>query len=357
MDYRLLIINPGSTSTKIAVYDNDQEIFKVSIPHKPEDLAKYDTTMDQLEYRTGLVEQTLTEQNIPLSSLSAIIARGGLLPPIKAGAYKVNEDMVWQLRNKPGHEHASNLAAVIGYEMGKKLHIDTYIYDGVTVEEMDEIIKVTGVPSIRRTGMGHNLNMRAMAIKYAQEHNKAYKDIKVIVAHLGGGFSVSYHNGGRIADIMSDENGSFTPERAGALPTYQLIHLAYSGKYSEKEMMRLLKTGSGLMAYLGTIDSRDVEAMIEKDDEKAKFIYEAMALNLSKSIWSLGGITNGDVEAIILTGGIGYSKMFTQMVTERVSNLAPVFVYPGENEMFALATGGLRVLRGEEECHTFVKSE
>lgn len=357
MTYRILTINPGSTSTKIAVYEDFEELYKDNITHEGSELAQYNSIMDQFEYREKLVLKSLAEHNIPIESLSAIVARGGLLPPIKAGAYRVNEDMVWQLKNKPDHEHASNLAAVIGDAIARPNNIPCYIYDGVTVDEMEPVLKVTGMPSMTRKGMGHNLNMRAMAIAYTKDHGKKYNDATIIVAHLGGGISISLHHKGRIADIMSDETGPFSPERSGALPVHQLIKMITAGNYTEKELMKIVKTQCGLMAYFGTTDIRDVEELIQKGDEKAKLIYEAMALNIAKCICSEAPIVQGKIDAIVLTGGMAYSEKFTKLIIDEVSFLAPVYVYAGENEMKALAEGGLRVLQGLEVAKEYKRQE
>lgn len=352
---KLLIINPGSTSTKIAVYDGENPLFVESIPHSAEDLAKFDSLVDQFEFRKDLVIETMKNHGVSVDDLTAIVARGGLLPPIEAGAYEVNEDMVWQLRYAPAHEHASNLGTLIAYAISSKENIPAYIYDGVTVDEMLPILKVTGLPFITRKGMGHNLNMRAAAMKYAKEHGKAYKDCTLIVVHLGGGISVSLHHDGKVADIINDEDGPFAPERAGSLPLFQVIDMMCSGKYDHKSAMKLVKSQGGLVAHLGTNDTRDVQRMIDEGDEHAKFIYEAMAMNVARNIAKEAPVVNGKVEAIVLTGGIAYSELFTSMVKERVEFIAPVVIYPGENEMESLALGGLRVLRGEEKAKTFVK--
>lgn len=354
---KLLIINPGSTSTKIAVYDGETQLFVESISHSAEVIAKYDALVDQFEFRKELVLEAMKNHGIFEEDLTAIVARGGLLPPMEAGAYEVNDDMVWQLRYAPEHEHASNLGALIAYAISSELGIKSYIYDGVTVDEMLPILRVVGFPEMRRKGMGHNLNMRAAAMRYAKEHGKAYKDCSLIVVHLGGGISVSLHTGGKVADIINDEDGPFAPERAGALPLFQVIDMMTSGKYDHKTAMKRVKTQGGIVAHLGTNDTRDVEKMIADGDEHAKFIYEAMAMSVARNIAREVPVVKGNVEAIILTGGIAYSEMFTGMVKELVDYIAPVIVYAGENEMQSLALGGLRVLRGEEEAKAFTKVE
>ena len=290
---------------------------------------------DQYEFRRELVLDCLKRHSVPLDSLTAIVSRGGLLTPIEAGAYEVNDDMVWQLKNKPQNEHASNVGAMIARSISLQLGIPAYIYDGVTVDELLPINKLTGLPSMRRKGMGHNLNTRAAALRYARENGRDYKDITVIVAHLGGGISVNLHHNGKIEDFINDEEGPFSPERAGGLPMFDVIKECFSGRYDYKGMMKLVKNQGGLMAHLGTTDSRAVEQMIQSGDAHAKLVYDAMILN----------------------SGIAYSQYVTSEIEKRVSFLAPVVVYPGEDEMRSLALGGLRVLRGQETAKIFHKSE
>ena len=352
---KILVLNPGSTSTKLAVYEGETSLFVESIVHSAEELAPFDRVAEQYQFRKELVLACLEKHGIALESLSAVVSRGGLLPPIKAGAYEVNEDMVWQLENKPANEHASNVGAMIAHSISKQLSIPAYIYDGVTVDEMDELNRITGLPCFRRKGMGHNLNTRAAALRYAKEQGKSYNDITVIVAHLGGGISVNLHTEGHIADFISDDEGPFSPERAGGLPMFGVIKMCYEEGNTYKSMMRTVKSKGGLMAYFGTTDSRDVEKMMAEGNEQAKLVYDAMALNVAKNIGKVAPVVDGKVDAIILTGGIAYSKYFTETVAKRVSFIAPVVVYPGENEMESLAKGCLRVLRGEEEARVFVK--
>lgn len=354
---KLLIINPGSTSTKIAVFEDEKALFIESISHDSESLSKYDNIVDQYEFRRDLIIETLIKKEISLNDISGIVARGGLLPPVEAGAYKVNDDMVWQLRFAPQNEHASNLGAIIAYSISVEYGIPAFVYDGVTVDEMLPIVKITGLPEMRRKGLGHNLNMRAAAMRYAKENNKEYRDCSLIVSHLGGGISVSLHKDGRVADIVTDEEGPFSPERTGGLPLFQVIDMATSGKYDKKSLMKIVKNKGGLMAYFGVNDTRVVEKMIEEGNEKAKLIYEAMALNVAKYIAYESAVVNGQVEAILITGGIANSKLFTSLVKERIEFIAPVIIYPGENEMESLALGGLRVLKGLEKAKEFKKTE
>ena len=281
---RLLILNPGSTSTKLAVFDGEEPLFVESITHSAEELAPFDCVADQYEFRRELVLDCLKRHSVPLDSLTAIVSRGGLPTPIEAGAYEVNDDMVWQLKNKPQNEHASNVGAMIARSISLQLGIPAYIYDGVTVDELLPINKLTGLPSMRRKGMGHNLNTRAAALRYARENGRDYKDITVIVAHLGGGISVNLHHNGKIEDFINDEEGPFSPERAGGLPMFDVIKECFSGRYDYKGMMKLVKNQGGLMAHLGTTDSRAVEQMIQSGDAHAKLVYDAMILNIAKNI-------------------------------------------------------------------------
>lgn len=354
---KLLILNPGSTSTKIAVFEGETPLFTESIVHTPEELAPFEHVADQYEFRKELVVKTLEKHSVSLDSLSGIVSRGGLLTPIHAGAYEVSDDMVWQLKNRPQNEHASNVGAMIARAISVEYGIPAYIYDGITVDELLPINKITGLPMLRRKGMGHNLNTRAAAMRYARECGKRYEDITVIVAHMGGGISVNLHNNGRIEDFINDEEGPFSPERAGGLPMFDVIKMCFDGEHTYDSMMKLVKRQGGLMAHLGTTDSREVEKMIEGGDGHAKQIYEAMALNIAKNIAKCAPNVCGRVDAILLTGGIAYSQYVTSFIRDRVDFIAPVVVYPGEDEMLSLALGGLRVLRGEEKAQTYTKVE
>ena len=354
---KLLIINPGSTSTKIAVYEDETPLFTESITHSAKDLEPFEHVADQFEFRKDLIVKALQAHGVQLESLTGIVARGGLLKPIRAGAYEVNDDMVWQLRYRPRHEHASNVGALIAHAISAEYRIPAFIYDGVTVNEMDPINKISGIPELSRTGLGHYLNTRAAAMRYARETGKAYQDITVIVAHLGGGISVNLHHGGRVVDFISDDEGPFSPERAGGLPMFGVIGMCFDGKHTHDSMMKMVKRQGGLVAHLGTTDSREVEKMIAAGDEHAKLIYDAMALNVAKNIGKIAPYISGRVDAILLTGGIAYSKYFTESVRGRVEFIAPVTVYPGEDEMLSLALGGLRVLRGEEKAEVYVRDE
>lgn len=353
---RILAINPGSTSTKIAVYDDETPVFVKVIDHSKEELAPFKEIFDQYQYRKDLVLKTMEENGVSRGTLTAVVSRGGLLPPVPAGAFEVNDDIVWQLHYKPQNEHASNLGAPIAKAIADELGLKAYIYDPVTVDEMDDIAKVSGLPEMRRKSLGHPLNMRAAAHKYAAECGVPYEKMNLIIAHLGGGITISYHQQGRMIDMVSDEEGPFSPERTGGLPLFQVLEMATDGR-DFKTLYKYVKTKGGLMGHLGTNDARAVEKMIAEGDSHAALIYEAMAHNIAKFIGGLATVARGKVDAIIITGGIAHSKMFTAWIEERVGFIAPVKIIPGENEMESLVNGTLRVLRGQETAHTFVKVE
>jgi butyrate kinase len=351
--HRILVVNPGSTSTKIALYHDEEPLFTENINHSSQTLAPYRKIADQYDMRRDVVLKVLSLHDIKLSTLSAVVGRGGLLPPVKAGAYEVNRKMVDALRYHPRLEHASNLGGIIAYEIASPLYIPAYIYDPVTVDEMEPIAKIAGLSEMRRESLGHNLNMRATSIRYAKQQGKELSHMNLITAHLGGGITISLFREGRMVDIVSDDEGPFSPERSGGLPMFQLIEMATSGKYDYKSLMKKVKSQGGLISYFGTSNAREVEQMIDAGDEKAALVYEAMAYNIAKNIGKLAAAAQGRVDAIILTGGLAYSKMLTQWIAKRVNFIAPVKIMPGENEMEALAFGALRVLRGEETAHTF----
>lgn len=353
MSYKILAINPGSTSTKISLYEDELEIFTKKLDHPLEQIEKFDNVEDQLNMRKELVMAFLKEKNFDIKELSAVVARGGMLPPVNTGAYIINELMVDRVENRPIMEHASNLAAPIAYGIAKEVGIPSYIYDCVMADELPDIARISGMPDIPRTSSSHVLNTRAMAIKAANIRGIKYEDMNIIVAHLGGGISINVHEKGRIIDLVSDDEGPFSPERAGRVPCRDLINLCYSGKYDKKTMQRKLRGNGGLRAYLNTIDAREVEQMINGGNEEAKLVYEAMAYQIAKGIGELATVIEGNVDVIILTGGIAYSRMLTDWIVKRVRFIAPVEILAGENEMEALAFGALRVLRGEEAAREY----
>ncbi|MGL6104832.1 butyrate kinase [Romboutsia sp.] len=353
MNYRILAINPGSTSTKISVYDNDQQVLVKGIDHLAEEISKYDRIQDQFNMRKEEVLNVLNENNIDIKTLSAVVGRGGLLPPVKSGAYLVTEEMIDRLVNRPVLEHASNLGALISHEIAKEIGVNAYIYDSVAVDELTDIARLSGVEGMDRASLSHALNSRAMAIKYAKENDKKYSDLNLIVAHLGGGISISIHEKGQMVDIVSDDEGPFSPERSGRVPCKTLIDRCFSGNYTHREMLKVIRGKGGIVSYLGTVDVREVEKMISEGNEKAKLVHDAMIYQISKGIGELSTVVDGKVDAIIVTGGIAYSNMITSAIKKKVEFIAPVAVLPGENELESLSLGVLRVLNGEEEARVY----
>lgn len=353
MGYKILAINPGSTSTKIAVYEDEQMIFSKAINHSSKELEAYKNVTDQFEMRKEQILNSLKENDFKKEKLDAIVGRGGILPPVKSGAYLVNDIMIERLKNNPLVEHASNLGALISYEIAKELGLNAYIYDSVSVDELDNVARVLGFCEVERTCLSHALNSRAMAIKFAKENNKDYKDLNLIVAHLGGGITISAHKKGKMVDVVSDDEGPFSPERSGRIPVKKVIDMCYSGKYSYKEMLKKVRGKGGIVAHLDTVDIREVENMIENGDNKAKLIYDALIYQVGKGIGELSTVLKGKVDEIILTGGIAYSKNLTKELEERVKFIAPVNVLPGENELEALSYGILRILRGQENYREY----
>lgn len=350
MNYRILVINPGSTSTKIALFKDEEPVFSVNISHPAEELAKFPKIIDQYDFRKEIILKELESRGERVESLSAVVGRGGLLRPIPSGTYIVTEKMLEDLRAGVNGEHASNLGALIADAIARPLGIPAYIVDPVVVDEMDPIAKVTGLPFIKRKSILHALNQKRIARIAANDLGNKYEEANLIVVHLGGGISVAAHKKGRIVDVNNALNGDgpIAPERAGSLPAWQLVELCFSGKYTKDEIKKLLAGKGGVIAYLGTNDMRVAEEMVNKGDQKAKFIMEAMAYTVAKWIGMMATVLEGDVDAIVLTGGLAYYKDFVSWVERRVKFIAPIRVYPGGDEMRALAEGALRVLRGQE---------
>ncbi|MBP2635912.1 MAG: butyrate kinase [Firmicutes bacterium] len=357
INFRVLAINPGSTSTKIAVFDNEQLLLEQVIRYSNEELAPFNTVIEQYEFRKSGILTTLEENNIDIASLNAVVGRGGLLKPIEGGTYEVNEAMLADLRQaKNGQEHASNLGGVLAKEIADNLNIPAYIVDPVVVDELADVARVSGLPGCDRVSIFHALNQKAVARKISQELGKSYEQANLIIAHMGGGITVGAHQGGKVIDVNDGlyGEGPFSPERTGGLPTGRLIDLCFSGKYtSPAEVRKIIAGKGGLVAYLNTNDGREVCNRIENGDEKAKLIYSAMAYQIAKEIAASSAVLFGKVDAIVLTGGLAYDKLLVKMITERVTFIAEVKVFPGENEMSALAEGALRVLRGQERAKEY----
>ncbi|WP_139377166.1 butyrate kinase [Halobacillus hunanensis] len=348
--HRILVINPGSTSTKIGVFDNKQVVLEKTIRHKPEEINQYKRIIDQYEFRKHVILSVLDEEGINISKLSAVCGRGGLLRPIEGGTYEVNEAMIADLKEGYNGEHASNLGGIIASEIAKGLNIGAYIVDPVVVDELHDLARISGVPEIPRKSIFHALNQKAVARRAAADLGQTYKDSRLLVTHMGGGITVGAHINGRVIDVNNGLHGDgpFSPERAGTVPAGDLVSLCYSGQFYRDEVMKKLVGQGGLMAYLDTNDAVEVEKMVEHGDKKAKLVYEAMAYQIAKEIGSMSIVLEGKVDAIALTGGLAYGKAFISEISKRIDWIADVLVYPGENELEALNEGTLRVLQNEE---------
>jgi len=347
---RILAINPGSTSTKIAVFEGENQIFIKNIKHAAEDIAKFAVITDQYEFRKGIILNELKENDIALNSLKVIVGRGGLVKFIPSGVYEVNEALENDLKLGINGQHASNLGGLIAADIARSIEgAKAYIADPVVVDELSDIARISGHPLFERTSVFHALNQKAIARTYAKEVNKKYEDLNIIVAHLGGGISVGAHSNGKVIDVNQalDGDGPFSPERSGSLPVGQLAKLCFSGKYTHDEVKKMITGKGGYVAYLDSNDAYEVEQRIEKGDKKAELIEEAMAYQVAKEIGAMATVLNGKVDAVLLTGGIAYGKPFVKKVSDRVAFIAPINVYPGEDEMRALASNGLLVLNNE----------
>lgn len=354
-ELRILAINPGSTSTKIAVYDNDQEVFETTLRHSTEDIEAYETIFDQYDFRKKVILDALDENSMNLSKLSAVVGRGGLLKPIEGGTYAVDEKLLDDLKVGVLGEHASNLGGVLAYEIASKLNIPSYIVDPVVVDELADVARISGMPEIERKSIFHALNQKAVARRLADDLGRPYDELNLIVAHLGGGISVGAHEKGRVVEVNNalDGDGPFSPERSGGVPIGDLAKLCFSGKYSHAEIKKMIKGSGGLNAYLGTNDGRDVIKMIESGDKKAELVFKAMAYQVAKDIGSCAAVLKGKVDGIILTGGLAYGKELVSWIESSVEFISKVYVYAGEDEMKALAEGGIRVLQGKESAKNY----
>jgi butyrate kinase len=352
----ILVINPGSTSTKLSVYRGKREVYAETLYHTAEELSAYRRITDQYPFRVRVIEELLRKNGFGDALFDAIVARGGLLHPLEGGTYRVNEKMVEELLEARYGEHASNLGAIIAWNLSRTRGIPAFIVDPVVVDEMDQIARLSGLPELPRKSIFHALNQKAAARKAAERLGRKYTEVNLIVAHLGGGITVGLHKQGRVVDVNNglDGEGPYTPERTGTLPVGDLIRLCYSGKYTREEMLQRNRGRGGVVAYLGTNDMREVERRALAGEPQWRLVFEGMAYQVAKEICALSAVVAGKVDAIVLTGGIANSELFVSWIRERVSFLAPVFVFPGEMEMEALALGAYRVLVGEEQAKEYV---
>ncbi len=356
-EIRIIAINPGSTSTKIAVYKDSEPIFLKNIKHTSEELEPFPKITDQFQFRKNIILSQFRDADINIEKVRAVMGRGGLLKPIQSGVYAVNDAMIKDLQHSPLGEHASNLGGLIAYDIAREIpDARAYIADPIVVDEFEDIARIAGHPLFQRRSIFHALNQKAVAREYAKAYQKKYENLNLIVVHLGGGITVGAHKKGRVIDVNQglDGEGPFTPERSGTLPVGELIRLCFSGNYTQKEVLAMNKGCGGLVAYLGTNDAYEVEKMVEAGDPKAKLIYDAMAYQVAKTIGEMYTVLKCEVDAIIITGGIAYDKKFVNSMQERVYKMAPVHVYPGEDEMQALVMNGLMVIRGELEAKEYI---
>jgi len=355
-DILILAINPGSTSTKIAVYNNTKPVFTKSIPHKAEELAGFNKISDQYQFRKDIILKELTQAGIDLNLIKAIVGRGGVVKPIKSGIYLVNEELRRDLMECLYGEHASNLGGLIADDLAKLLpDAKAYIVDPVVVDELDDIARISGHPLLNRISIFHALNQKAVARSHSKSIMRKYEDLNLIVVHLGGGITVGAHKKGKVIDVNQglDGDGPFSPERSGTLPVGDLIRLCFSGKYTREQVLKMNKGEGGLVAYLGTNNAYEVEQQMIAGDKKAELIYEAMAYQVAKEIGAMSTVLKGEVDAILITGGIAHSSWFVNQIILRVYKIAPVHVYPGEDELHALAISGLMVLEGKMEVSEY----
>lgn len=355
MAYKLLIINPGSTSTKIGVYEGEKEVLEETLRHSAEEILKYNTIFDQLDFRKEVILKVLKEKGIDINELDAVVGRGGMLKPIEGGTYEVNEAMVEDLKVGVQGPHASNLGGILSNEIAKEIGKRAFIVDPVVVDEMEEVARLSGVPELPRKSKFHALNQKAVAKRYAKEHNTSYEDVNLIVVHMGGGVSVGAHKKGRVIDVNNalDGDGPFSPERAGGVPSGELLEMCFSGKYSKEEVYKKLVGKGGFVAYANTNDARDLIKLSQEGDEKGSLIFNAFIYQIAKEIGSMAVVLGGEVDAIVLTGGIAYSDYVTNAINKKVKWIAPMVVYGGEDELLALAQGAIRVLDGVEEAKIY----
>ncbi len=353
--YRILAINPGSTSTKISVFQNEKEVWSAKINHSNGELAGFDHIFDQYDFRKDVIENELEKAGYDIASFDAIVGRGGVLYPVEGGTYEVAEELLEDLRAGVQGEHVSNLGAPIANELAQEAHCPAFIVDPVVVDELEPLARFSGHPDLPRRSIFHALNQKAVARKASADINKTYAQVNLIVVHLGGGISVGAHKAGRVIDVNNALNGDgpFTPERSGGLPVGDLTALCFSGKRTLPEVKKMIKGAGGIVAYLGTNDMMYVEEEIKNGNDEYALIYEAMAYQVSKEIGAMATVLEGNVDAIVLTGGIAYDKNFVEMIRSHTDFIAKILVYPGEMEMEALALGGLRVLQREEKAKVY----
>lgn len=350
----ILAINPGSTSTKLSIFKDEHCVITSNLTHSSEEIKKFEKIYDQKDMRTELILQWLEGEGIALEDLIAVVGRGGLLRPMPGGTYNITPKMLADLKIGYQAEHASNLGGVIAFEIAKKVNIPSFIVDPVAVDEILDVARISGLPEIPRRSLVHALNIKAVTRRVCTKLNKDFEGSTYVVAHIGGGISVSPVKNGRILDANNaNEEGPFSPERTGGLPVGDLAKLAFSGEYTLRQLKKKLTGEGGLVAYLNTNDGRIIDKMIDGGDKNAELIFKAMAYQIAKEIGAMATVVSGKIDAIILTGGIAYNTRITTWISEMVGFIAPVELVPGEDEMLALVQGTLRTLRGEEKAKIY----
>ena len=354
MSYKILIINPGSTSTKIGVYEDETQLMEETLRHTTEEIAQYDTIYDQKDFRKNVILDVLKEKDVDLNSIDVVVGRGGLLKPIPGGTYATTPELLEDLKIGKQGQHASNLGGLLAYDIAQEIDVPSYIVDPVVVDELQDVARLSGHPLMDRVSIFHALNQKAVAKRYAKETGKPYDELNLIVVHMGGGVSVGAHKNGQIIDVANalDGDGPFAPERSGGLPSGQLMKVCFSGDYTQAEVGKMINGNGGFNAYLGTNDMREVVEMA-KTDEKAALVRDAFHYQLGKEIGSMAVVLDGKVDQIILTGDIAYNQITCDYFKDHCGFIAPITVYPGEDELLALAQGALRVMNGEEEAKIY----
>ena len=350
MAIKSLIINPGSTSTKIGVFEDETLLFEETLRHSTEEIAQYASIVEQKDFRKNIILDLMKEKDFDMKSLNVIVGRGGMLKPIPGGTYAVTDELLEDLKVGVQGQHASNLGGILAREIADSIGVPSYIVDPVVVDELMPTARYSGVPELPRISIFHALNQKAVAKRYANEKGVAYDSLNLIVVHMGGGVSVGAHEKGKVVDVFNalDGDGAFSPERAGAVPPGALVKMCFSGKYTEKEVYKKLVGNGGFNSYLNTNDMRDVDKMVDEGNKEAEEIREAFILQVAKDIGSMACVLKGKVDQIIMTGGIAYDKAVTDGLKEKAGFIAPITVYPGEDELLALAQGAIRVMTGKE---------
>lgn len=352
---RILSINPGSTSTKVGVFEDETLLFSDTVRHSKEELDKFAAITDQENMRLELITKMLKENGYDIDSMDAYVGRGGIIAPLESGVYTVNDKMMYDLVHTKAAKHASCLGGMFARRLGDRNGKPSFVVDPVVVDERIDIAKVSGLPGHDRACVFHPLNQKAVARRYAREHGKKYEDCNLVVAHMGGGITVGAHRKGRVIDVNDGFNGEgpFSPERCGGIQVDTIINMCFSGEYTKADMLAFVNKKGGVSAHLNTNDMREVEKRVEEGDALAKRVFEALIYNVAKQIGAMAAAMSFDVDAIILTGGLAYSKILTKKLEEYTGKIAPIVIYPGEDELKALTEGALRVLRGEEEAKEY----